>query len=359
VRLYVPCIAVELIHVVLLHVPGLVLPLPWLHPQETIFKELWIFMERTVSYFNPFQIHESGAMWYAYAVVMWTIPIELKGSFLIFAILAVYSLIAPGTNSWRVAVPTVLLFVVAAIMLQMCIKWSMANFILGFVLAVIDVWKLDAQLLQAVPQEKRSFGLHCIFFGGWFLLSQPHRQGDMGIVANTPGYKWLASLIPSAYPTLIHYRYWQSWGALLFVYALLRIEWIQRRLSTATMRFLGRVSFMLYLTHLTFIRIFADRVNSLLGGAVDEELKGTSWDGPLWIPDVGPLGISSRFLVCMAISLPANLLLAKYFTEWIDDPIVSFARRLTAGLGRAKRKDGNVADEEPMLPVSRARRYSL
>jgi peptidoglycan/LPS O-acetylase OafA/YrhL len=235
----------------------------------------------------------------------------------------------------------------------------MADFIFGMFLAMVDTWKLDAPLLARLSPERRSFLLHTIFFAGGWVLTHPHRQGDFSWPRKSPGYVWLAAMIPSGYNSFIYYRYWQTWGALLTVYSVLRIDWLEKFFSIPSMRFLGRVSFMLYLTHLIFIRITGDRLHGLLGGPVDDSIKGTFWDNSLWMPDIGPMGLSTRWLTCVILVLPANLLLSKWFTEWIDDTIVNFAKRMTAGIRPPKRAEREGEEGESMLPMSRTRRNSL
>ncbi|SMR62962.1 unnamed protein product [Zymoseptoria tritici ST99CH_3D1] len=360
VRLYAPCVAVTLLYAFLLHVPGLILPVEELPLQDNLFAEIWVALTRSAEYLNPFQEHENNLWWFPYNMVMWTIPVELKGSMLIFVILGLYSLIAPGSRRGRALIPTALLFVAAAISLQLALKWSMADFVFGFVLAVNDVWKLDARLLQTTSPANRSFALHTIFFAGWYLLAMPHRPSHIEYATKTPGYMTLGKLIPKAYDESIYYRYWQSWGALLFVYGVLRLEWIQRCFSGKTMRFLGKVSFALYLSHLVFQKTVGHRLMALVGGKVVSPLVGTRWDYAWWIPDIGPMGLSTRFLVCVGIVLPPNLLLSKYLTAFIDEPIVKLAKKMTARLGDSKMNSlrGSI-EGEPMLPIARRRRNSL
>ena len=88
----------------LLHVPGpLVLPLPWDggRPQESIWAEIKFFVDKSLDYFSLFRPHASNLFSYPYNVAMWTIPLELKGSLLVFGLVFVLKLITPphGWNS--------------------------------------------------------------------------------------------------------------------------------------------------------------------------------------------------------------------------------------------------------------------
>ncbi|USW57943.1 hypothetical protein Slin15195_G112620 [Septoria linicola] len=198
-------------------------------------------------------------------MVMWTIPIELKGSFLVFCSLAFLTLVLrPGAGQRHAAIVAASLVCIAGILLQMCWKWSMACFLLGIVLAMFDAWPMDEGWWQALPQDAQKTANHGIFFLGWYLLCQPANTGNMSYSAETPGWKWLTSAIPSGYSADNYYRYWQSWGAFLFVYGILRISWLQQSLSRRPLLFLGEVSFMLYLVHLPMISILGFRLGNLI-----------------------------------------------------------------------------------------------
>lgn len=108
------------------------------------------------------------------------------------------------------------------------------------------------------------------------------------------------------------------------IYAILRISWLQRFFSTRPLRFLGKVSFMLYLVHPCWFRIFGDRVVGLVGNSVDPHLFGSFWDkGLAWIvPDIGPTAIGLRFWVWMALTLPSTLFVSWGCMKLFDEPSV-------------------------------------
>ena len=108
---------------------------------------------------------------------------------------------------------------------------------------------------------------HICFFSGWYLLSQPARAGHREYSSTTPGWIWLDSMIPESYDDNRYYRYWQTWGGLLLIYGVLRIRWVQRCLTTRPLQFLGYISFMLYIVHTSWFRIFPDRFHTLIGYA--------------------------------------------------------------------------------------------
>ena len=357
-RLYLPPLVVSLLFALLLHVPGpLVLPLPWMKPQEGgILAEVVFFTKTSWMYFNPFQVHEANLFWYPYNVVMWTIPIELKGSMLVFAVLALFSgLLLSGHHNTRA--PAILatgVFCISAVMLFKCWKWSMSCFLLGIVLSMLDVWELDEALLARFSSRTRAISMWTIFVLAWYLISQPAHKGDIKFSSETPGWIWLTKMLPSGYNDDLYFRFWQVWGSLILIYAILRLPPLQRLLSMRPVLFCGEVSFMLYLIHIPILRIFGDRLPGLFGGTTPSDLEGTFWDKSLPIPDIGPLGLSLRFLLCVAIVLPLCLLVAKYATEHLDKPIVRLGRRITTNLRLEKKAAAGVktTSEDLLLPMS-------
>lgn len=83
----------------LLHVPGpLVLPTPIIHPQESIPAELAFYTAKTWDFLRLNRPHASYLFSYPYNVVMWTLPIELKGSFLVYGLLLILSFGVTGKD---------------------------------------------------------------------------------------------------------------------------------------------------------------------------------------------------------------------------------------------------------------------
>ncbi|PPJ57808.1 hypothetical protein CBER1_00152 [Cercospora berteroae] len=355
VRLYLPPLVIAFMVALIIHIPGpIFIPTMVVSPHEGgLGAELVQFIVKSAKYFQPFQVHSNSVFtWYTYDIAIWTIPIELKGSILVFGLLGLLSLFGlRGAGAIRAAAIATTMIVIGGIMLSLSFKWSMACFLFGMAIAIVDVWDLDGRFFRALPSEHiRSAVLHVLFFGGWYLLSEPAHDGNPFTTYQTPGWKWLSTFIPKGYNQENYYRYWHSLGGLPFVYGTLRISWLRWLLSRKPILFLGEVSFMLYLVHLPLGEIFGVRINALFGGPVSEHLKGTFWDGSLPIPDIGPFGLSTRPLVCLSLSLAIYLFHAYYATEWIDKPAVRLSRKLAVKL--RLQSDRAVPVQEPLLPMA-------
>ncbi|SPQ18491.1 bebe6dc2-fd64-4d3b-84d4-a8a74ff6ba18 [Thermothielavioides terrestris] len=331
IRLYAPTFAVTLAFAVLMHAPyHLVHELPWPQRKPDVFQEVANWVVSAYHYFNPFQTH-SNEVWFDYGLVVWTIPIELKGSMLIYALAA---LLAAGPLS---APRSMLAWSISIVVLLQLGYWTMACFLAGLVLSGLDVYALDASFLSRhCSQLTRTVLHHLAFVAGYYLLCQPAHGGDPDYSLNTPGWRTLTRLAPAVYGKNQYYRYWTSWGAALLVYATLRLRWLQALLQTRPLRYLGRVSFMFYLIHLPMQYIVGDRV-ALMLGHVPKDAEPTWWDNRLYVPDLGPPGFNTRFLLSMAVMFPLDLVVADFLTRWLDMPCVRLGKRLTQRLGIEQR----------------------
>ena len=137
----------------------------------------------------------------------------------------------------------------------------MACFIVGPLLAYLDIHSLDTKYISRRCTERtQSLLKHILFAIGYYLVRQSSHDGHPEYIPDTPGWHFLTVITPKAYDKDQYYRYWHSWGAMLVVYSTLRLQWMQQSLSARPLRYLGKVSFMLYLVHLALLGIFRNRV---------------------------------------------------------------------------------------------------
>lgn len=350
IRLYVPTLAVTFIFAVLMHAPLNLVPVsPWAQPQDTLFMELKRWTIESVRFFNPFRTHGSNQAWFPYSVVVWTIPIELKGSMLVYAWTSAY---ATGGLRRRINLSCLVISVLG--LLQVA-EWTMACFLAGLLLADVDTWLVNTpSSTSCFPRRAQTIFHNATFIIGYYLLCQPAHDNHPEFSLNTPGWYHLTLLTPRAYDKSQYYRYFHSWGAFLVLYSALRTPWLQCILLTRPLQYLGKVYFMLYLIHLPLINIMSERLQRLFGqippsspNGGNKEGEGRWYDSKLWIPDVGPVGMSSRFLVCLAIWLPICLVVASYATRVLDRPSVRIGKTLVRKL-----RLGSKGLDERMCPRS-------
>lgn len=328
-RLFIPPAGVSLAFAFIMHLPGLLAPqMTWPERKGSMFAELANWWLELCLALNPFKDHGIFEHWFPYDPPIWTIAIEFAGSMLVFILIATYSFAKPRYR--------LLLSILTSLWLFCSYAWSMALFIAGVVLAINDLEELDDKLLsRRLSERAKSFTYHSASVIGWFLLCQTAGTRDPERSLNTLGWHWLTLLTPNNYYDNEYWRFWNSLGAVLLVFGVLRIRWLQRRLAMPILRYLGKVSFSLYLIHIPFLWTIGDRIYRILG-MIRPELQ-TWFDNRFPIPDMGPRGLSVRFVVAQCFILPLNLLVAQVGTVLLDEPSVELGRWLVSRLSIDKR----------------------
>ena len=321
-RLYIPCLAVGLIIALLKHAPIMTYPsLMWSPTLPTLRAELHHWLQHSVTYFNPFQRHAWEVGSYEYIIIVWTIPMELKGSYLVYAYCCLLSF-APLTSAGQAVLSTVL----SIAFLQLG-WWTAGSFIAGVGLASVFIDDLDEQhVLSRLPKVTHLPLLSTIFAAGWYLLGQPSLDGKPEWAFATPGWHFLASLIPGGYTANSYYRFWGAYGAVLVIYAILRIKQLRSFFGSKPLRYLGSISFILYLIHLPLLFSIRDTFLQRMLGNVPftDDLK--FYDNILYIPDIGPTALNLRFVVQWFLMLVITLPLSHLGMICIDRPSLRFSK---------------------------------
>lgn len=329
VRLYLPCLLVVWTFVILRQtwlIPVTSWPPP---PSSPIGLELidatWSF----IVFFNPLRAH-FVTIPFMLGVHYWTIPIELKGSLLVFALVA-YSV--EEVNPRR----DLLRLVVTGILLHQMGQWAMSLFVFGMCLAICEAYDLhltDLPSLRGLSSKGQTALNTFVFFLGWWLCSHVDRNVDWSRA--TPSWYILTSLIPKVYMDDEYFRYWVGYGAVLMVYGILRLNWLQRFFALRLLTWLGKISFVLYLTHTIVMMITGDWCRRLVGQPtflIQGEL-GTYWyDNKVYMPDIGPMGLNVRWLGCLALTTPMCLVVAHFATDIYDKSGLRGARWLARKCG--------------------------
>ncbi|CAM1505964.1 Fc.00g116010.m01.CDS01 [Cosmosporella sp. VM-42] len=311
-RLFIPTIGVSLAMVFALQLPIRPL-LSWPPAQSNIFGELWNFVFELPQALNPFVEHGPESKWFPYNPPIWTMSYEFKGSLLVFGVIAVGVTLPRKTRLLTYAILSLLLFFIGS--------WAMACFLFGVLLAVNDLNGLDQPYLRGFPSCTCTTIFHVVFFSGWYLLSQVNGDRDPERSSKVFGWYFLTMLIPANYKAKEYWRFWNSIGAAMVIYGVLRIRWLQKRLNS--LNYLGKISFSLYLTHLPFLWVVGDRVYRFFGYKRPEFEYNSIFDDILVVPDLGPRGLTTKFLIAQMVILSSNMVLAHYSTKWLDEPSIT------------------------------------
>lgn len=226
--------------------------------------------------------------------VLWTMPFEMQGSILTLAFLALLGNVARRDVFYVI----------------LCGLTS-STYFLPFPLGL---WLAD--LTFARDREKlRRFLAGC----GWLpylCLCIGLYLGLFRDVAGNPMYDWLRELVvwPKDRVGLFHIV-----GGFFFLYAVLRLSWLQRLLGCRWMVVLGHYSFSLYLAHVPVL---------------------SSW-GAFWFLHFfrQGCGYGTALVLSFLLSLPAIALMTLLLDRLFDRPAKALARRAAHWLLGRKRAE--------------------
>lgn len=323
VRLFLPVAAISLVFALCMQTPfRAIRPLEWPESQPTLVAELSKWLQEFGWTINIFAKHGQFDHWFRYDPPAWTMAAELKGSLLVYGLLGLTSTFAPRHRLYTSAL--------TGICLLLIYQWELACFMMGLVLAILDMERIGFS--KAKSHGLRDFVNHLAFFLGWYILGQPHGKREPEISYNTPGWYWMTHYFtPPNYYNNEFWRFWNVIGATMLIFAVLRICWIQTLFSRPTLRYLGKISFSLYLLHIYIIWTIGDRISRIFG--VRRQNIDTPFDNMLPIPDIGPTGFSLGLLCWQAFLLPLSLSLASLATRRMDEPSVRLSKFIASKLG--------------------------
>ena len=279
---------------------------------ETTFINDTVFYFRSLRDLFTFYNWEQYHIWYL--ETLWTIAVELRCSMIFFLILI-------GIARCRRVIRLIIegLILVNTIIYD---RWDLGCFILGLIIAEVHIYSQES--LQAEGEEKFLYGVeynhNFAHFQSWrfnfnrvglwaaFVLGMYLGSVPTEGTCNTPGYSALCMLTWHSEP----WRYIALPGSFLIVFAMLFLPILQIPLLSSPARYLGRVSYALYLVH--------ELVNVVLG----ESIRRLGWgvlgmEGLMYHAGFG-LGLVVFVLLC--------LWLADMFMRVVDIPATNVARWL-------------------------------
>jgi peptidoglycan/LPS O-acetylase OafA/YrhL len=220
----------------------------------------------------------------SYVPVLWTMHYELLGSALVFAILIAMPPLAVRA----------LIYVVASVLL-----WQ--SFLVDF---VFGMFLCECYLRGAFRYLRHPALLTLPASYGLLLGSYPYPS------PTTPGY--YRHLLPGTWANPQQQAH--TVGAALLLAAVLGSPWAQRALVTPLPRFLGRVSFSLFLVHLLVLGSVGSAAFIVLADRAGEAIAAVAATGLVLVTSAG---------------------LAWLMTVLVDEPIVRWTGRLYRDSARA------------------------
>lgn len=237
---------------------------------------------------------------------LWTIPVEFKASMVVLSVLvAVCRSSARGRISCQIVAIFYFLVVVDG--------WYAAMSLSGLLLCELDLKFQDGRRSLATQTVYSALLAVALFLAG-----VPHVP-DAKAMRRNPGWYYLSFLKP---PSMRDPKwFFLFWSASLVVLAAARIPQARRLLESRACRYLGHVSFGLYLSHGPVLCMLGDGLYAVAGMyGVDETAPARL--GVLPLSMRGPLGLEFAFVIPFLVLVPVSLRVAEVTTELVDLPLV-------------------------------------
>lgn len=321
-RLYLPIIVTTFITLSSWHVFGILADFV---PEPTYRAGIWKWYVDLKNF--TFILRTGGEPWLSYNAHTWSIPIEMKGSLLIYTTCSALSRCPQKTRLPCEAILIIYLLYIAD-------GAHYAMFMTGMLLSDIDHIVANERLPNWVTQMERVKVpiFHLLFFASFYLGGAPSFDSDMRVLRDSPGWRTLSIFKPQA---VFDYKWFYLFFASAFlVVSVPRISWLRRFFESCFCQYLGRVSYMFYLIHGPILWTLGDRVYAAVGFSRESHaMRIPKWSNRFPIASVGPFAMELNFFAAQCVLLPATLWVAEVATTLIDDNSIAFCawlyRRVT------------------------------
>lgn len=313
-RLFMPLIATTFLFMTSWHAFGI-----WVDsakPQSNYRDEFWWWYAEVKNF--SFIYHLGGEPWLSYNFHLWSIPVEFKGSMVIYTSLLAFSRCTRKARLWcQVFLIFYFVYIVDGT--------HYALFSAGMLLNDLDLLAMKDELpnwlAQLEPFSKHIF--YSLFVVSFYLGGVPVHTKDINDLAKTPGWYFLSFLKPQA---VYDYKwFYLFWAGVFLVVSVPRIPWLKRFFETRFCQYLGRISFALYLVHGPILWTIGDRIYTAVGWGREPQITMlANWVNKFPLPMAGPFGLEIAFLLPHIVLLPLTLYVAEISTRMFDEPSVTF-----------------------------------
>ncbi|EXJ92749.1 hypothetical protein A1O3_01301 [Capronia epimyces CBS 606.96] len=289
-------------------------------PRSTYREDLWNWYAEFKNF--SFVFRTGGDPWFSYSFHAWSIPVEFRGSIVIYTTLMALSRCTRNARLWcQICLIFYFMYIVDG--------WFCSLFVSGMLLSDLDLLAADDNLphvFSHLSQVKTPI-FYALFILSLYLGGVPSYSSDINVLRESPGWYYLSFLKPQA---VYDYKWFYLFCAANFVVVSIpHISWLKAFFETRFNQYLGRVSFAFYLVHGPILWSLGDRVYAAAGWSRESHIMTIpGWMNLLPIPKIGPFGLELSFLLPHLILLPVTLWLAELVTKLIDEPTVDFSQWL-------------------------------
>ncbi|UNI24718.1 hypothetical protein JDV02_010445 [Purpureocillium takamizusanense] len=323
-RLFLPLMIVMFLYATSWHVFGP--PTDGVTPQATWRAEMWTLYAEFKNF--SFFFRDGGIPWLSYSFHLWSIPVEMKGSMVVYASALALSRSTVSARLWcQLALIGYFLYIADG--------WYCAMFMAGMLLSNLDHLAKTDRLprLLAKLRPYKTFIFYHLFAISLYLGGIPCQNREVEQLARNRGWHYLSYLKPQA---VFDYKwFYLFWAAIFLVSSVAHIRCLRRFFETRFCQYLGRVCYALYLVHGPVLWTVGDRLYQSIGLTAHGQDFALPWANKVALPQAGPLGLEASLLMAQVLLLPLTFCLADLATRAFDTPSVQFAqwlyRRTLAG----------------------------
>ena len=314
-RLHIPVICTTFLYMTSWHAFGL-----WADhsPQSRYRDEVWKWYAEFKNY--SFVFRTGGEAWFTYNFHVWSIPVEMRGSIVIYTALLAFSRCKKNA---RLCCEIGLIFY----FMYIVDGWFCSMFMSGMLLCDLDllVGSNDLPAFIMVFDRFKNYIFHGLFVISIYLGGVPSYSADIDILKTSFGWQFLSFLKPQA---VFDYKwFYLLWASTFLVASIPRIPRLKAFFEYQFNQYLGRISFAFYLIHGPIMWTLGDRLYAAVGLSKESQaLTLLRWINIMRLPRVGPLGLELNFLIPQLFILPVTLWLAEIVTKLFDDPSVRFSQ---------------------------------
>ncbi|KAG6131950.1 hypothetical protein E4U38_003601 [Claviceps purpurea] len=315
IRLFLPVAATMFAYATSWHLFGL-----WVdraNPQGSWLDEMW-FLYCDFKNFS-FVFKDGGVPWLSYSIHVWSIPVEFRGSMVVYASLLALSRCTLKARLWCQ-------LALIGYFMHVADGWYCAMFVAGMLLSHLDMLAAADRLPIFLTRLKPYKSVICYHFLtlGVYLGGVPCQNRKIEQLASQRGWYLLSLLKPQA---VFDYKwFYLFWAAVLLITAVSNISGLKRVFETRICQYLGRISFAFYLVQGPLLWTMGDRLYAAVGFVSKAHLEHIPhWVNRLALPRTGPLGLELAFVLPQLFLLPATLCVAEFVTRTVDKPSVEFA----------------------------------
>ena len=308
---------------------------PWLtglweqHPPrfENFGEQIKDFAHMWWDWSTPFQ----WRLFYSeYDPHTWTIPVEFRGSMVLFVLLLASAGLKQG---WRAG-----LFALVTVYCLASARWDVAAFTGGGLVADIHLWQIpkgvqDEEKAALLPTHDKQHVVSgqplrillvtlktLVLVAALYILSFPDDSAKQ-----TPGFSWLYKITPAMYRkgSAPHpYMFWHSVAALFVIWSVQQLRYVNGVFCLSIPQYFGKISYAFYLVHGPLLHSAGFALQPKIFEAVGDSV--TAWIGALVL----------GWMTMLALSV----IVAHLFWKLVDMPLVRLAKWLEGLASRRARK---------------------